>query len=71
MPEGLTIPPGKFVAKNAISRKDAMPKGVYRFSRPSLRGGAYPLVVKGNRHVLALTYVLFIPMPFWASERYQ
>ena len=48
-----------------------MPKGVYRFSRPSLRGGAYPLVVKENRHDLALTYVTFIPMPFWASERYQ
>ena len=48
-----------------------MPKGVYRFSRRSLRGGAYPLVVKENRHVLALTYVLSGPMPFWALERYQ
>ena len=48
-----------------------MPKGVYRFSRPPLRGGAYPLVVKGISHVLALTYVLFIPMPFWALGQYQ
>ena len=48
-----------------------MPKGVYTFSRPSLRGGAYPLVVKANRHVLALTYVTFGPMPFWAFFQYQ
>ena len=48
-----------------------MPKGVYRFSRPSLRGGAYPLAVKENRHNLALTYVLFGPTPFWASDQYQ
>ena len=48
-----------------------MPKGVYTDSRTSLRGGAYPLVVKEHRHVLALTYVLFIPMPFWALGQYQ
>ena len=34
-----------------------MPKGVYTDSRTSLGGGAYPLVVKGNRHDLALTHI--------------
>ena len=67
MPEGLSGP----MSPKSRFHEDAMPKGVYRFSRRSLRGGAYPLVVKGNRHVLALTYVLFGPMAFWAFFRYQ
>ena len=44
----------------------ATPKGVYTSSDTPLRGGAYPLVVKGISHDLALTYVTFGPTPFWA-----
>ena len=33
--------------------------------------GVYPLAVRGNRHDLALTYVTFGPMPFWALDQYQ
>ena len=44
----------------------ATPKGVYTSSDTPLRGGAYPLVVKGISHDLALTYVTFGTTPFWA-----
>ena len=47
-----------------------MPKGVYTDSRTSL-GGAYPLVVKANRHDFALTYVTFGPRPKRALDQYQ
>ena len=59
MPEGLPVPPGEFVAKIAISRKGPCLKVCTDFPGPLSRGGAYPLVVKANRHDLALTYVTF------------
>ena len=46
--------------------EEATPKGVYTSSDTPLRGGAYPLVVKGISLVLALTHVLSGPTPFWA-----
>ena len=52
--------------KCGISLIRLTPKGVYTSSDTPLRGGAYPLVVKGISHDLALTYVTFDPTPFWA-----
>ena len=66
----LPIPATKIVVKIKF-HSGVRFKNVYRFSRPPFWWGAYPLVVKQNRHELATIHVMLIPGPFWPPDWYQ
>ena len=66
----LLIPATKIVVQLKF-HSGARFKYVYRFSRTPFWWGAYPLVVKQNRHELATMYVVLIPGPFWPPDWYQ